>query len=96
MDTANHQESYGWLCSVENPGGSGLMKLPEWIENFGTPDEPVGAWRVHQSDGCQHGMYYPGDDDPGTPMRKTQDWLANWDLSAIELRCEDPRSRTYP
>ncbi len=29
-------------------------------------------------------------------MWKTQDWLANWDLSAIELRCEDPQSRTHP
>ena len=50
IDTANHQESYEWLCSVENLVGSGLMKLPEWIASFGTIDEPAGRCRRHRSD----------------------------------------------
>ena len=33
---------------------------------------------------------YPGQDDPGRPMEKACFWIANFDLSAIELRCRKP------
>ena len=33
---------------------------------------------------------YPGRDDPGRPINKACFWIANFDLSGMELRCRNP------
>jgi hypothetical protein len=37
-------------------------------------------------------MVYVGVDDMDRPMQKSQDWLAKWDLAALDLRCQRPRA----
>ena len=41
-----------------------------------------------RSEGCQFHVSHPGDDDPGRPIQKATVWLANFDLSIMELRCK--------
>ena len=70
-----HQAINGMHASVENPKGSLLWKLPEWVEAFGSPgkiipEHPIWNWVT--SDGCQFHVVYPGDDDYGAPMEKSQ------------------------
>ena len=68
---------------------------PDWVAFFG-PFPSAGAapkpggWKHHELDGCQLGCVYPGDDDKGAPHRKSQIWLANFDLSGNELGCRRP------
>jgi hypothetical protein len=89
---ADHQDRRGYLASDENPAGSLLQTLPAWQKVFGRPPEYKGRWRCWSSDGCQLGMVYPGVDDPGRPMRKTQEWGANFDLSPLCLKCRKPEA----
>ena len=64
------------------------MSVAEWSRVYG--DIESGAlsypWKLFVSDGCQVGYAYPGEDDPGRPMKKTAQWAANFDLSAMEIR----------
>ena len=76
---------------VENPKGSLLWTQPDWIEYFGAIGS-AGAWKHYEPDGCQLGSIYHGDDDKGAPCRKSQIWLANFDLSGLELRCRRPNA----
>ena len=85
-----HQEANDRKASVENPGGTILFYLQEWKREFGNPEQPKFPWAFYRADGCQMGIEYPGDDDPGAPMMKSQIWMSNFDLSGMELRCKQP------
>ena len=85
-----HQERVKCFGSVETPVGSSLYRQAEWTGSFGVVERPKSPWRFYQSHGCQLGVVYPGDDDPGVPIQKGQVWMANFDLSPMELRCRKP------
>ena len=85
-----HQLALKLLAGVENPKGTILHSQPDWIAAFGDPATRDNSWKLHELDGCQLGSVYPGDDDFGAPQRKSQVWLANFDLSGMELRCRRP------
>ena len=53
-------------------------------------DAPKPGWAFYRSEGCQLQVVYPGKDDPGRPMQKACLWIANFNLSAMELRCRKP------
>ena len=53
-------------------------------------DAPRAPWAFYRSEGCQFKFSNPGQDDPGRPMLKAHAWIANFDLSALELRCKYP------
>jgi hypothetical protein len=85
-----HQEAVGRLASNENPTGSDLVRVGGWAKAFGTPDTVVEPWRYYTSHGCQLHMVYPGVDNPGAPMHKGQDWMANFSLERMVLWCRKP------
>ena len=85
-----HQQEHGRKASVENPEKTILFWQDNWKRDFGTPVEPKKFWSFYKADGCQLGVEYPGDDDPGAPIMKGQYWMSNMDISAIELRCREP------
>ena len=85
-----YQAAAKMFCSVENPKGSLLFTGPDWVATFGEVPSSKGAWKHYTPDGCQLGSIYPGDDDKGAPQRKSQVWMANFDLSGMELRCRKP------
>ena len=90
-----HQAINGMHASVENPKGSLLWKLPEWVEAFGSPGKIVPEhpiWNWVTSDGCQFHVVYPGDDDYGAPMEKSQLWMSSFSLNALGLRCRKPNA----
>ena len=71
------------------PKGSLLFQQPTFVKTFGTLLEPKPGWRFYRSEGCQLHVCYPGADAPGQPILKAVVWLANFDLSALELRCKN-------
>ena len=87
---ALHQAGEGLGASIENPKGSLLFDEPEIVGTFGTVDAPKTPWSFYRSEGCQFKFQYPGEDDPGRPILKAHCWIANFDLSALELRCKQP------
>ena len=77
--------------------GSLLRKQPRWESVFGTMEEPVFPWRVVRGDGCQMGCSCPGwrkgtpgeqSAEVGQPVKKSRDWLSNFDLSVMARRCK--------
>ena len=87
-----HQEARGFLFSNENPETSLLMTLPVWESAFGPHEAPFRDWKYYRADACQCNMFYPGEGDYGRPMRKCQDWLANFSLEGMALRCRKPEA----
>ena len=66
-----------------------MFQQPGFVKTFGTVLEPKPGWRFYRSEGCQFHVRYPGADAPGQPMLKAVIRLANFDLSAMELRCKN-------
>ena len=89
---AEHQAEHGFGVSIENPRTSNLVRRPEIIAFCGSPATPKPGWSFYQSDGCQLQVVYPGDDNPGQPIQKSTYWIANFDLSSLELRCRHPNA----
>lgn len=87
-----HQLVTGRYASVEQPTGSLLYSWPQWVEAFGSLGAPYYPWAYVQSDGCQLDHVYLGDDRKDVPIRKSQTWMSNFDLSLMELRCKRPRA----
>jgi len=87
---ALHQDAEGLGASVENPRGSMLTEQKEFVESFGNFDAPKLGWAFYREEGCQLRVVYPGRDEPGRPIQKAVFWMANFDLSAMELRCRYP------
>ena len=85
-----HQQAHSWKASVEQPKGSILYEQPKFVEHFGRIDDPKAPWKWYLSHGCQLQVIYPGEDDPGCPIHKASHWMANFDLSGLELRCTCP------
>ena len=75
---------------MANPKEPLLFQLESWVEAFRDRTRPRPPWRFYEGDGCQMDMAYPGEDDPGKPMLKSQLWVASFDLSGMELRCRKP------
>ena len=105
-EIAVHQESHGRLASNEQPVGSNLYGRKEWAKAFGTYGCPKMPWRHVRGAGCQMGLVCPGgrtagsrpDDNEaypplGRPMEKEQEWMANFDISEMNLRCRNPKCR---
>ena len=90
IKTVQHQETVGLGASVENPKSSSLVHQPEFQAVFGSLDKPKPGWSFYRSEGCQFKVVYPGRDEPGRPMNKACFWIANFDLSSMELRCRIP------
>ena len=86
---AEHQHERKRGVSIENPKGSLLFQQPAFVKTFGTLLEPKPGWRFYRSEGCQFHVRYPGADALGQPINKPVVWLANFDLSALELRCKN-------
>ena len=84
-----HQAACGFLHSNEQPRGSVLMQVDEWIAVYGDVNADgilKPPWKLFVLDGCQVGYAYPGEDDPGRPMKKTAHWVSNFDLSPLAIR----------
>ena len=103
-EIAMHQEACGLLASNEQPVGSNLYARKEWARSFGTYEQPKVPWRHVRGAGCQMGLVCPGDrtsgslpeDDKkyppmGRPMQKEQEWMANFDIGAMNLKCRNPK-----
>ena len=91
---AEHQEYRGYLMSIETPKGSLLTKLDEFNKYFKRRKDDIElrhAWRFQETDGCQLNYAYPGADDLGRPLMKSQLWISNFDLSPMELECSGER-----
>ena len=88
-DIGRHQVAMRCLHSNEQPKGSMLTDLDEWKVVYGPLDRPKAPWRYFDFDGCMLGMTYPGIDDLGRPMRKSQYWCANYDLEPMSLQCRN-------
>ena len=87
-DMLLHQEKQGYLASHEQPDGSLLYSREVWEQGFGPADDPWKPWKYYRTDGCQLGVVTPDRDAPGQPHRKTQKWMANFDLGPFVLRCQ--------
>ena len=85
-----YQDSLGRLASNENPSGSMLPLEEQWVAAFGRPEAPKGNWRYVKSDGCQFKVIFPGIGDEGRPMQKCKQWMSNFDLGPLNLRCRKP------
>ena len=85
---AEYKHSQGLGVSIESPKGSTLFLQPEFVRTFGTMSKPKPGWMFYLSEGCQLHVSYPGDDDPGRPIQSAVVWLANVDLSSMEMRCK--------
>ena len=90
---ADYQLQMGCLHSNEQPKGSMLTDVKEWIQVFGIVAEPVHPWVYHEVDGCMLRAEYPGVDNLGAPMMKPQYWVANFDLSPMEIRRKAPQGK---
>ena len=82
-----HQNYQGYLASNEQPDGTQLYTLKQWVAKFGDPTAPKEDWRYYKADGCQLGVVTPDREAPGQPHLKPQRWMANFDLGPLALRC---------
>ena len=89
---ADHQQAERLGVSVENPKGSLLYKQAKYVKSFGTPGDPRPGWSFYMSDGCQLQVVCDGRADYQRPMLKQATWLANFDLSGMELHCRTPNA----
>ena len=87
---ATHQQAEGVGASIENPKSSLLPEQPKFANTFGSVGSPKPGWAYYRLEGCQLRVAYPGIDDPGRPIQKAVFWIANFDLSSMELRCRKP------
>ena len=75
---------------MENPESSILFKQEKYVRTFGKLGSPKPGWSFCRSERCQFKVVHFGKDDPGRPIQKAVIWLANFDLSSLELRCGNP------
>ena len=85
-----HQQENGRFAMAENPEKSLLFSQTTWQSEFGDLFQYKHPWKYYVSQGCQLAAFYPGTDDYGKPMRKGQCWIANFDLSSVQQKCEKP------
>ena len=82
-----------WLaCERRNPKRTILNTQSDWIATFGDPATRDNSWKTRELDGCQLGPIYLGYEYFGAPHRKSQVWMANFDVSGFELRCRRPNA----
>jgi hypothetical protein len=96
LEIMDHQENWGFLASHENPKRSLLFEREDWNKLVGSVEKPVPPWTHQGLCGCLAKVKYPGEDRKNEPMRKEQYWTANFDIRAMGMNCEKPKTAMFP
>ena len=87
IEGLQHQEQTGRLGSFEGPVLHRLLGTSTWTSVFGPVESPRSPWQYQVLDGCMLNAHWQDPAQEAWPTKKALRLMANFDLSALNLRC---------